>query len=98
MQGHERSKGMSKSEMGLKTTLVRADGNGHGTGRVGQGRAYGVPKTELRFEVRMENRKVMDTKQGSLRRTWVKGGQGLEFRCGVAQSITSLVYAIWTNL
>ena len=28
---------------------VRVAGNGHGTGRVRQGRAYGVPKTELRF-------------------------------------------------
>ena len=48
MQGREHSKGMSQSETGL--------------GRVGQGQAYGVPKMELRFEVRMENRKVMDTK------------------------------------
>ena len=32
------------------------------TGRGGEGGAYGVPKLELRFEVRMENRKVMDTK------------------------------------
>ena len=48
--------------MGLRKTLVRLDGNGHGTGRVRQGRAYGVLKTELRFEVRMDNRKVMDTK------------------------------------
>ena len=31
-------------------------------GRVGQGQAYSVPKMESRFEVRMENRKVMDTK------------------------------------
>ena len=38
------------------------DGNGHGMGRVGQGRVYGVLKTESRFKVRMENRKVMDTK------------------------------------
>ena len=29
-------------------------------GRVRQGQVYGVPKTELRFEVRMEDRKVMD--------------------------------------
>ena len=62
MQGCKCSKGMSKSEMGLWKTLVRADRNGHGTGRVRQGWAYGVLKTELRFEVRMENRKVMDTK------------------------------------
>ena len=41
---------------------VRVDGNRHATGRVKEGRAYGVPKMELRFEVRMENRKVMDTK------------------------------------
>ena len=62
MQGHERSKGMSKSKIGLWKTSVRADRNGYGMGRVGQGQAYRVLKLELRFEVRMENRKVMDTK------------------------------------
>ena len=62
MQGREGSKGMSKSKMGLKRTLVRVDGNGHGMGRVREGQAYGVLKMELRFEVRMENRKVMDMK------------------------------------
>ena len=40
-------------------------GNGHGTGKVGQGQAYGVPRMESRVKVRMENRKVMDMKQGS---------------------------------
>ena len=44
---------------------VRVDGNGHGMGRVRQGRAYRVPKTESRFEVRMENQEVMDMKEGS---------------------------------
>ena len=34
MQGRECSKGMSKSETGLRRTSVRVDGNGHGTGRV----------------------------------------------------------------
>ena len=34
--------------------LVRVAGNGHGTGRVEQGWAYRVPKTELRFEDRMD--------------------------------------------
>ena len=48
--------------MVLRKTSVRVDRNGHGTGRVRQGQTYGVPKLELRFEVRMENRKVMDTK------------------------------------
>ena len=62
MQGHERSKGISKSETGLWKTSVRVDRNRHGTGRVRQGRVYGILKTELRFEVRMENRKVMYTK------------------------------------
>ena len=56
---------MSKSETGLKRNSVRADRNGHGMRRVREGQAYGVPRTELRFEVRMENRKEMDTKQGS---------------------------------
>ena len=32
---------------------VRVAGNGHGTGRVGEGQAYGVLKTELRFEDRV---------------------------------------------
>ena len=41
---------------------VRVDGNGHGTGMVREGQAYGVLKVESRFEVRIENRKVMDTK------------------------------------
>ena len=34
---------------------------GIGWGRIGKGQVYGVPKMELRFEVRMEDRKVMDT-------------------------------------
>ena len=34
--------------------LVRVAGNGHGTERVGQGQAYGVLKTELRFQDRMD--------------------------------------------
>ena len=60
MQGHEHNKGMSKS----KTTeaSVRLGRNGYGTGRVRQCQAYRVLKMELRFEVRMENRKVMDAK------------------------------------
>ena len=29
--------------------MVRIAGKGHGTGRVGQGQAHGVPKTVLRF-------------------------------------------------
>ena len=33
---------------------VRLAGNGHGRGRVGQGWAYRVPKTEVRFEDRMD--------------------------------------------
>ena len=33
---------------------VRVAGNGHGTERVGEGQAYGVPKTELRFEERVD--------------------------------------------
>ena len=34
-------------------------------GRVGQGQAYGVPRTESRVKIRVENRKVTDMKQGS---------------------------------
>ena len=34
--------------------LVRVARNGHGTGRVRQGWAYGVLKMELRFEDRMD--------------------------------------------
>ena len=39
MQDYECSKGMSKSETGLWKTPVRAGGNGHRMGKVGQGRA-----------------------------------------------------------
>ena len=42
--------------------LVRVDGDRHGMGKVGQGQAYRVPRTESRFEVKIENRKVTDTK------------------------------------
>ena len=35
-------------------TSVRVARDGHGMGRVGQGRAYGVLKMELRFEDRMD--------------------------------------------
>ena len=63
-------------------------GTGHGTGKVGQGQAYGVWRTETRVKVRMENRKIMDIKQGSGKCKWNKGGQGLEFRYGVAWSVT----------
>ena len=62
MQGHERSKGMSKSETGLQNPRSGQMGNRHGTGRVRQGWAYGVLRTESRVKVRMENREVMDTK------------------------------------
>ena len=37
-------------------------GNGQGNREVGQGWVYGVPRTELRVKVRMENREVMDMK------------------------------------
>ena len=43
-------------------TSVRVDGKRVWNGEVGQGRAYGVPKMESRFKVRMENEEVMDTK------------------------------------
>ena len=64
-------------------------GNGYGTGKVGQGWAYRVPRKESRVKVRMENRKVMDVKQGSGKRKWNKGGQGLEFWYRVAWSVTT---------
>ena len=58
MQGHERSKGMSKSEMGLQSLgQGRWERAWDGEGRAG----LGIPKMELRFEVRMEDREVMDT-------------------------------------
>ena len=47
MQGCKCSKGMSKSEMGLRS--LGQGSKGYRTGRVGQGWAHGVPKTELRF-------------------------------------------------
>ena len=54
-------------------------GNGYEMGKVGQGQAYGVPRMESRVKVRMENRKVMDTNQGSLE---TKMGRG-QIRIGV---------------
>ena len=48
MQGHERSERMSKSKTGLQS-LGQGSLKGYGTGRVGQGRAHGVPKTKLGF-------------------------------------------------
>ena len=54
--------GMSKSETGLQNPRSGQMGSGHGTGRVGQGRVYGVLRTESRVKVRMENREVMNTK------------------------------------
>ena len=72
-------------------------GSGHGSGRVGQGWAYGVLRTESRVKVGMENRKAVDTKQGSWKQTWVKGDQGLEFQYGVAQSVTSWTDIIFTS-
>ena len=62
MQGHERSKGMSKSKMGLWNPWSGQTGSGHGTGKVRQGWAYGVLRMESRVKVKMENRKVMDMK------------------------------------
>ena len=41
---------------------VRVDRNRHGIRRVRQGQGYGVLKMESRFKIRMENRKVVDTK------------------------------------
>ena len=41
---------------------VRVDRTGMEQGGLGRVRHTGVPKMESRFEVRMENRKVMDTK------------------------------------
>ena len=61
MQGHEHSKGMTKSEMGIQNPWSGKTGSGHGMRRVRQGRAYGVPRMESRVKVRMENRKVMGT-------------------------------------
>ena len=80
MQGHERGEGMSKSETGLQS-LGQA-GLGYGTGRVGQGRVCGVPKTELRFVDGWDRRwKVLE-------QVWVMGMRGLEFRCSVTWSVT----------
>ena len=46
---------------------VRVDGEDR------QGQAYGVLRTDQRVKVRMGNRKVMDTKQGSGNKKWDKG-------------------------
>ena len=45
---------------------VRVDGERVGNGEDGQGQAYGVPKMDQRVKVRIENKKVMEMKQGSL--------------------------------
>ena len=63
-------------------------GNGHGMGKVRQGQAYRVPRMESRVKVRMENRKVMDMKQGSWKQELDKGEQGSEFQYSVARSVT----------
>ena len=52
-------------------------GKGHGTGKVGQGWAYGVLRMDQRVKVRIENRKVIDTKQWSWKQKWDKGGTGI---------------------
>ena len=62
MQGRKHSEGMSKSETGLWNPQSGLMGSGHGMGRVGQGQAYRVLRTESRVKVGMENRKVMDMK------------------------------------
>ena len=63
----------------------------HGTGKVRQGWTYRVLRTDRRVKVRIGSRKVMDTKQGSWKRKWDKGEQGLEFWYSVAQSVTWLL-------
>ena len=45
---------------------VRVDREWVGNGEDGQGRAYGVPKMDKRVKVRIGNRKVIETKRGSL--------------------------------
>ena len=75
-------------------TLVRVDREWAWNG---EGQAYRVPRAESRVEVRMENRKVIDTKQGSGKRKWNKGVQGLEFWYRVAQSVTVNVVVILSN-
>ena len=54
------------------------------------GRVWHMEFQEIdqRVKVRMENRKVMDMKQGSWKRKWYKGEQGSEFQYDVAQSVT----------
>ena len=48
MQGRKCSKGMSKSEMGLRS-LSQGSQEGVWNGEGQGGRAHGVPKTELSF-------------------------------------------------
>ena len=62
MQGCECIRGMSKSKIGLQNPRSGWTRSGHGMGKVGQGQAYGVLRTESRVKVKRENRKVMDTK------------------------------------
>ena len=53
-------------------------GGRHGIGKVRQGWAYRVLRTESRVKVRMENRNVMDTQQGRvLEMNMGQGGTGI---------------------
>ena len=54
----------------------------------GQGQAYGVLKWIKGANVRTRNSKGIEMKQGSWKREWDKGKVKLEFRYGVAQSVT----------
>ena len=86
MQGHKHSKGMSKSETGLQNPW--SGETGMEQGKSARVRHTEFQETDQRVKVRMENRKVMDTKQGSWKRKQDKGEQGLKFRYGVSWSVT----------
>ena len=51
--------------------MVRVAGKGYGTGRVGEGRAHGVPKTELRFVVEGIRGRGLETSLG-YREVWIR--------------------------
>ena len=77
MQGHKHSKGISKSKMGLQNPRSGWMGSGYGMGRVRQDQAYGVPRTESRVEVRMENTKSNGYKVRVLETNLGEGGVGI---------------------
>ena len=69
--------------------MVRVAGKGYVTGRVGQGQAHGVLRTELRF-VDGWDTQILEQVQAMEK-------CGLEFQYGVTWSVTAML-GTWPNL